>query len=102
MQYNIRTILCDSCSDTALEYDSDMISVHTIEGKVCHCQSCSALGRVSVDDENGRVRFILLDEKEISQVEFPVLVEAYEASQDKIDELYEEISKLRMRLKEKS
>lgn len=100
MQFNIRTILCDSCSDPALEYDSDMTSVHTLEGHICHCQSCSALGRISVDDENGRMQFILLNKEEMSHVEFPVLVEAYEVSQKKIDELYEENSRLRQQLRD--
>jgi hypothetical protein len=100
MQYNIRSITCDSCIDPALEYDSDQIAVHTLEGKVTHCQSCSALGRVSMDDENGRMQFILLDKEEISQVEFPVLVDAYEAAQKKIDEMYEENSRLRQQLRE--
>jgi hypothetical protein len=99
---NIRSITCESCSEPAVEYDNNTQCVDDFNGKVFHCQSCSALGRVDIDGEYNvaQVMFILLDKEEISHVEFPVLVDAYEASQKKIDELYEEVSKLKMKIKE--
>lgn len=92
------TVTCESCSDAAVTYDFDIIAPPTLEGKVCHCQSCSALGRVSIDDENGRMMFILLEPEELSHVDFGVIVDAYEASQKRINELYSEVSSLRMKL----
>lgn len=92
------TITCNSCGEPAVEYDFDCIAPVTLEGKISHCLSCSALGRVSVDDENGRIQFIVLTAEEISHVDFATLVDAYEASQKIIDELYSEVSSLRMKL----
>jgi phage/plasmid primase-like uncharacterized protein len=82
-----------------MEYDSDQVAAHTLDGKVTHCRSCSALGRVSVDDENGRIQFIPLTLNEIANVGDSTLIDAYWASQKRIDELYEEVSVLRMQLK---
>ena len=93
-----RDILCDSCREPALVYDTNYISVSSLEGKVCHCESCSALGRVVYDDELGRVYFRLLDSDEISHVDFGVLVDAYEASQKRIAALYDEVARLRVEL----
>lgn len=94
-----KDILCNSCSEPALTYDTSDTSASTLDGKVCHCQSCSALGRVSLDDERGRMDFILLTLNEIACVDACTLIDAYWASQKRIDELYEEVSKLRTLLK---
>lgn len=93
------TITCDSCSEPAVEYDTDVTAATSLEGKVCHCLSCSALGRVSLDDERGRMDFILLTLDEIACVDTCTLIDAYWASQKRIDELYEEVSKLRASVK---
>ncbi len=93
-----RSITCDSCSDSAVTYDTSITAVSDLEGRICHCESCTILGRVSLDDESGRLRFILLNGEEMGNVDFPVMVDAYEASQKRIEELYEEVSKLRMQL----
>lgn len=96
MEINIRQILCDSCSDVAVEFDNDKVSASTLDGKVCICQSCSALGRVDADEY---IRFHLLDKDELSHVDFGLLVEAYEAGQKRLDEMYDENYNLRMQLK---
>jgi late competence protein required for DNA uptake (superfamily II DNA/RNA helicase) len=94
-QYNIRSVTCNSCSDTAIEYDNDSVSASTLDGKVCVCQSCSVLGRIDAEEY---VRFYPLSSEDLSYVDFGLIVEAYEASQKRIDELYSEISSLRMKL----
>lgn len=96
---NIRSIICDSCSETALEYDNDLIAAGTLEGHTCVCQSCSAIGRISYDYEIGRahIGFFPLKSSEISHVDFGTIVEGYEAAQKKIDELMNEVSELRMK-----
>lgn len=92
-QNNIRTITCDSCCEVAVEYDNDQICVSDLDGKVYPCQSCSVLGRVSYDYEyeHASVRFIALSAEEVSEVDFGVIVDGYEASQKKIDNLICEI-----------
>lgn len=93
MQTNLREILCNSCSDVALEYDSDVISISDLDGTKHVCKSCSLLGRVSVDEDEGRmyVKFVILTHNELSHVDFGLMVEAYEAAQDKIEQLMDEL-----------
>lgn len=94
-QYNIRTITCNACCEPAVEYDSDQVAASTLDGKVCVCKSCSVLGRLDVEEY---ARFIPLSSEDLSFVDFGLIVEAYEAGQKKIDEMYEQISVLRMQL----
>lgn len=103
MDHNIFSITCDSCSETAYEFDNDAVSRHTIDGKVCPCQSCSVLGRISYDYEYERssVRFYPLTENEVSEVDFGDIVDAYEAGQKKIDSLICEVCEERAKSKEK-
>jgi len=94
---NIRTITCNACCEPAIEYDNNVESVDSYRGRVTHCLSCSVLGRVDIDgDEDGSyVIFLPLDKKEVSHVDFGTIVDAYEAAQKKIEDLYEEVSRLR-------
>jgi len=97
---NIRTITCNACSESAIEYDSNAESLDSYNCMVTHCQSCSVLGRVDIDgDEDGSyVIFIPLDKKEVSHVDFGIIVDAYEAAQKKIEQLYDEVYRLRAQL----
>ncbi len=93
---NIRSVICDSCSETALEFDNDSVTAEALEGRIHCCDSCTMLGKVSYDDEKGSVSLRSLTEVELScDVEFGTLVVACEKSQKKIAELYHEIAKLR-------
>ncbi len=93
MQNNIRAVVCDSCSEIALEFDNDQITAEALEGRIHCCDSCSALGRVSFDDENGRVEFLLLTDEQVAQQDTCTLIDAYMKSQKRITELYHEVEK---------
>lgn len=94
MQYNIRSVICDSCSEPALEFDNYTIGPDVLEGRVQCCESCSVLGRISFDDERGRLDFLPLSHNEVAMQDECTLIDAYLKSQKKIDELYEEVSML--------
>lgn len=99
---DIRQITCGSCSDVAVEYDNETTCLSKLDGEVRVCQSCSVLGRVWADYEYQRMScgFSPLKKEEISHVDFGLLVEAYEAAQSKIEQLYDDIHQLRIRNKE--
>ncbi len=95
---NIRSVICDSCSETSLEFDNDSVTAEALEGRVHCCDSCTALGRVSFDDENGRLDFLLLTDKEVAEQDTCVLIDAYLKSQKRITELYHEVAILKGRV----
>jgi hypothetical protein len=101
MRQEIITVLCDSCSETAVEYDSNETCASLLDGKIVPCKSCSVLGMISFDyeDQVTSVRFYPLSPESLSKVDFGTMVEAYEAGQKRIDELYEEVSKLRQQVR---
>lgn len=88
-----REIICNSCSDVAVEFDNDVVSISDMDGTKHVCKSCSLLGRVSVDEDEGHVyvKFVILTKSELSHVDFGLMVEAYEAAQDKIEQLMDEL-----------
>lgn len=66
-----RVILCDDCSEPALEYEADMCA-DQLEGKRCECESCGVRGKVIlIEDEEyghgGSLRFRALTEREIAE-----------------------------------
>lgn len=101
MGNNTASVICQSCSEPAFEYDSEVTAASSLDGKICVCQSCTAIGRISYDYEFERasVGFFPLSKKQLSHVDFATLVEAYEAAQEKINDLMDEIVRLRMEKK---
>ncbi len=94
--YNIRQVTCDSCSETALEFDNDTTTAEALEGKQHVCDSCAVIGRVSYDDENGSVKLSALTEMElVCSVDFSIMLDAYQKSQERITSLYNEVSLLK-------
>ncbi len=96
MQHNIRSVTCDSCSETALEFDNDTTTAEALEGKQHVCDSCAVIGRVSYDDENGSVKLLPLTEMElVCNVDFSMMLDAYQKSQERITSLCDEVNLLK-------
>ena len=89
---NVIEIFCNLCEDVAYEYDSNVVSGHTLDGKEVVCQSCGVIGRLNYE---GSTTFHSVGDHEIPCVDFCVLVEGYEKSQQIISDLMNEIAKLR-------
>lgn len=64
-----RTILCDDCSDTAVEYDAG-VCVEQLEGKESACLGCRTPGRIYLIEDDGHgylLRFGPLSQPELEE-----------------------------------
>jgi hypothetical protein len=105
MRQEIHEIICDSCCEVAVEYDTNVTCASALDGQARVCKSCSMIGTIQFDYEHQRasVGFFQVSPSRLPCVDFGIILEGYEAAQRRIDELYEQVAKLEQenkRLKE--